>query len=946
MTETLDKDQAAVVAERKKGRDTRIIEVRQAKPHWDMRRAFADRLMGTSDRAVLQRAVAAARRQQARMRSFERREADPELKFSGQVEVVGAPKGAIKLELAKNPGAPTFGGTGRFVQLAAKECFSAATLLFRLDTESIKHLEPETILAARWDAAGKRLRLLPQSGYNEDMHYVYARVSRPGIYTAVGMPRDPRIRTTLELIYALGQWRDLDSQFDFNRKICQVILCNPDMQQWVQDFIKMGNGMEGFSPRDFAGGIAGGDLCEMCFGLGGHGGPVELDLLDLLERPPYVVKPWPLPPKFPKPCGKWVSIGPDNVPGRINAMAIHPSNGNIVYAGAAAGGVFKTTNGGNKWYAKWQQQLSLAIGGLAVATSNPNVLYAATGEWEGNVGAANNHFPGVGVYRSSDGGNDWDLLTPIPSANTAGIAIDPTNPNRVFVAGDTSLHRSTNGGASWDVTPGNVNGIFDGIVSDVVMDSNDVNRLYIGVHNSGVWRTTDGGGTWTQLTTGIATGAAASSPKIALGRNGAHGTQFIAVKMARRVFTSTDGGNNFTEQANCDVNWAPFYPWANVIAVDPQDEDVLFGGHASIYRSTNGGTSWTQVGGYGMPPVHPDQQSLVFDPTNHDHVYLATDGGIYESTDNGQTWAAKSSGLITTQCWTVGVSDGATLAYGITTQDNACYEWTGTGNSFTQVLGPEGGWIEYDPGNANTLFADTWFANLKKSTDGGTTWSNLALQTDSGHSEALSISRLNGNRLLAVKSAGAVSRSTDGGTTWADTLSLPGMTVSSVTFAPSDDNHAYAASNNGRVWHSGDGGATWTELPNAGLPAVRVHDIEVDWNDPMRVYLAFGALGVRQLWRGEVTPANDAVWADVSGALPAVSLPDLALTGLALHPMYEETLFVSNILGVYRSTDGGESWAPYDEGLPNSFVSDIDVRKHDRMLYVSTMGRGVYRRRA
>jgi photosystem II stability/assembly factor-like uncharacterized protein len=927
--------------------DESQFEVRQGKPHWEMRRALVDQMVGTADRCRLLRDVNRARHQRMHMYALERVTQDFDTDFEGAIDLVGGPDDDITVEPAENPSQrPSFGSTGRFVRVLSKYGFSAATLRFKLDKEDVMHLDNDTILVARWDEYNRRFRLIPQSGYNERFNYVFARITRPGIYTAVGVPRDPRIRTTLQLMKYLKGWMGLEGKFNFIEKICRVILCNPELQSFVEDFVRTGRGLEqfGFLPGDFSGGFRGGNICEICLGSGGPDGLVEVDIMDGMELPPFDIKPWPWPLIWPKPCPKWVSVGPDNIPGRISALAIHPNNGDTVYAGGAAGGIFKTTNAGTKWYAKWSEQLSLAIGGLAVAPSNPNILYGATGEWEGNVGAANNHFPGVGVYRSTDGGNDWDLLAPIPSQNTAAVAIDPTNPDRVFVAGDTSLHRTTNGGASWDVTPGNVNGIFDGIISDVVIDPNDINRIYTGVHNSGVWRSTDGGNTWTQLTSGIATGGAASSPKIALGRNGTHGTQFVAVKMARRVFTSTDGGNTFTEQANCDVNWAPFYPWANVIAVDPQNEDILFGGHASIYRSTDGGTSWTKVGGYGAPPVHPDQQAIVFDPNDHNHIYLATDGGVYESIDNGQTWASESTGLHTTQCWTVGVSQGASFAYGITTQDNACYEWS-SGLSFNQILGPEGGWIEYDPQDANIIYADTWFANLKKSTDGGTTWSSLGIETISGNREGLSIAWTNTNWLLVVKSNGRVARSTNGGTTWTETLNLAGVVISAVQFAPSDDNHAYAASTLGRVWHSGDGGATWTELPNAGLPAAWVHDIEVDWNEPLRVYLAFGALGVRQLWRGDVDAANNVTWFDVSGALPAVSLPDLALTGLALDPTYEETIYVSNILGVFRSTDGGESWTPFDEGLPNSFVSDLDIRKHNRTLYASTMGRGVYRRR-
>lgn len=919
-------------------------ELRQERRQWELRRNLVDRMVGTTDNARLKRDIDRARQHRLRMHAFPRLAANPGPTLKTPFDVQAGPKNGIKITSVKNPTERTsFGSTGRFVKVQSKSSFLAATLRFKLDSDSIRHLDPDTILVTRWDERTGRFRLIPHSGFDAQGGYAFARISRPGIYTAIGLPLDPRIRTTLQLMKSVGSWTALGLELNLLNKICQVILCNPEMQRLIESEKVLSQ--FGFSPGDFTGGFGGGNICEMCLGSGALGGLVEVDILEALEIPPLILRPWPVPWIWPFPCSKWVNVGPDNVPGRIGALAIHPSNGLIVYAGAADGGVFKTTNGGASWYPQWSQQLSLAIGGLAVAPSNSDILYAATGEWEGNVGAANNHFPGVGVYRSTDGGNDWDLLAPIPSQNTAAVAIDPTNPNRVFVAGDTSLHRTTNGGGNWDVTPGNVSGIFDGIISDVVIDPADVNRIYIGVHNSGVWRSTDGGATWTQLATGLATGAAASSPKISLGRNGTHGTRFVAVKMARRVFTSINRGNTFTEQTNCDVNWAPYYPWANVIAVDPSDENILLGGHASLYRSIDGGATWTQVAGYGAAGggVHPDQQALLFDPSDHNHIYLATDGGVYESADNGQTWAPRSTGLVTTQCWTVGVSQGATLAYGITTQDNSCYEWT-SGTSFSSILGPEGGWIEYDPQSADIIYADTWFASLKKSTDGGTSWANQGIQTDNGNSEALSIARTNTNLLLAVKTTGSVARSTNGGATWPDVLTIAGVTMSAVQFAPSDDNHAYAASTNGRVWHSGDGGATWTELPNAGLPVARVHDIEVDWSDPFRVYLAFGALGVRQLWRGDVTVANNATWYDASGALPAVSLPDLALTGIALHPDFEETIYVSNILGVYRSTDGGESWAPFDDGLPNSFVSDLDIRPRDRALYASTMGRGVYRR--
>jgi photosystem II stability/assembly factor-like uncharacterized protein len=920
-----------------------VDEERPVKSKQQLRRELVDKMLGTSDRLRLVREIDRARARRGAMHDPERASADPGTKLAKTVEIVG--EGGITATRMREPREWTsIGVSSPWIAVKAKRPFAAATLRFKLGRTQLARLDPDTILVGRWDEAEERFRLIPQSGFNADGGYAYARITRPGTYAAVGLPRDPRLRTTLKLMAVMQPWQLRDQSIDFHERICQVILCNPDTAKLVKSFTRTGKGLGelGFGRDDFLGWEGdGATICDRCLGLGGAGRLVELDILDVLQEPPHVLKPWPLPLVWPRGCPSWKSIGPTNVPGRINALAVHPTNGARLFAGAAAGGVFTTVNGGIGWKPRWHGQLSLAIGGIGVAASNPSIVYAATGEWENNVGATNNHFPGVGVYRSTDGGSAWDLLAPIPSANTAAVAVDPTDPDRVFVAGDTGLHRSTNGGASWDVAPGETYGVFDGVISDVVVDPANPSRLFIGVHGSGIWRSTDGGNTWSQLSNGIPTGAAADSPKIALGRNGPHGTNFVAVKMGHRVFTSPNGGTHFNEQANCGAAWS-FIPWANVIAVDPEDEDVLLGGHANLYRSTNGGSSWTQVGGYGTN-VHPDQQAVVFDLTDHDHVYVATDGGVYESTDNGQTWTPRSDGLVTTQCWTVGVSEGSTLAYGITTQDNSCYEWSGVGTTFSQIIGPEGGWIEYDPSNPQTIYADTWFASLNKSVNGGTSWTALSPNTDAGIKESLAIA--NGNpSLLLIAQGNSVRRSTNGGTTWTTTLS-PGVPISAIEFAPSSDQHAYAGSDNGRVWRTTNGGQTWTELTTSGvLPAGRIHDIEIDWSDPLRIYLAFGTVGVRQCWRGDVGAGSAVTWHDVTGALPAVSLPDLALTGLALHPTLDETIYVSNILGVYRSIDGGESWAPFDDGLPNAFVSDLDVRKHDRSLYASTMGRGLYRR--
>lgn len=924
-----------------------------------VREALAKQLLGVTNPAELAATLTRARAQKAEMSAAARPPADPAKKLPRGVEVkpAAAPR---KLGIVS--------GSGVFVRVSAKETFRSAVLRLKLDEKRIRHLRPETILLARLDEKSKRFRAVAESRYLEDRGYVSGRIDRPGLYTAIGLPRDPRIVATMGLLHALRDWRGLDPKLDFNPKICGLILCSPDFAR-AKPAAFAGTA---FGAGDFVGGPPGMNVCELCLG-----GGLDRGTLDIFHGHGFEFgrEPRPVVPPA-RSCDRWSFFGPDNISGRITALSADPTDGKIMYAGSAAGGVFRTMDAGSTWEPLWSEQLSMAIGGLSVAPSDRRVIYAGTGEWDIFVSAIYVMYPGVGVYRSRDAGATWQRAAPISSTETAAVAVHPGNADRVFVAGDKALHRSADGGQSWDIPTGNTHGVLDGVVSDVVIDPDTPDRIYAGVHHSagrtgGIYRSVDGGNTWNLLTNGIASGAAADGPRVALGRNGVHGTSFVAAKMSNQVYTSIDGGNSFT-QASDPGFMQQMGRYMNVIAVDPDDESILFAGEFNLHRSTDGGATWTNVSTAAAARknrIHEDLHALLFDPADRNKVFVASDGGVYKSTDNGRNWEALhgaggipadpyvNSGLATLQCWTVAVSQTPKLAVAVTTHDNYSYAWS-SARTFTMLNylnRGEGGWVEYDPKNIDVVYSDNWFSNVVKTSNGTAwwqqqTWTDLGIDTDNLNLESLSIARGNTSLLLAIKKqTGVVARSSNGGSTWSDVLAITGL-VSAVQFAPSDDNHAYVASDNGRVWHSTDAGATWTELLRAGLPNARVHDIEVDHDDPLRVFLAFGtrgalaAVGYRPLWRGAIGAGNQARWFDVSGASPAVSLPDLGLTGLALDPSFDDAIYVSNIVGVFRSADGGDSWKPFDEGLPNTFVSDLDVRRHDRSLWVSTMGRGVWSR--
>src|SRR5438552_16539417 len=196
---------------------------------WDVRAAFMRRLFGTESAKHWRETAQRARAQRAGMRQPARDAVDPGTPLRAEAQVVGSKEARLRVERVRAPVKTlSFGSTRCFVEVVAKQPFHAATLRFRIAEKQSKHLRRETIVAARWDEHTRRFRLIPQSGYNVERGYAYARISRAGIYTAVGLPRDVRLMTTLRLMRSLGSWPSRMEWSGFRSNICQAVLCNPD----------------------------------------------------------------------------------------------------------------------------------------------------------------------------------------------------------------------------------------------------------------------------------------------------------------------------------------------------------------------------------------------------------------------------------------------------------------------------------------------------------------------------------------------------------------------------------------------------------------------------------------------------------------------------------------------------------------------------------------------
>lgn len=621
----------------------------------------------------------------------------------------------------------------------------------------------------------------------------------------------------------------------------------------------------------------------------------------------------------------WVTIGPRNINGRVKCLAVHPTDPQTVYAGAANGGVWKSTDGGQSWDSLWNSEESLAVGGLAIAPTNPDVIYAATGEWTpGYI----NVFPGAGMFVSTNGGNSWTQHTGLTSRRVSQVLVSPTDENIVYVAGLNGFEVSIDGGATW-------NTLRTGQISDAVIDSTDADVMYINIVDDGIHKTTDGGATWNLLNNGP-TGAAADWIRLAIGVAGVSGTDFVIAKRSGTLYITKDGGSTWSTVAGSHGG-VSYHAWCNLVAVSPSNEDILLAGGAGQYqRSPDGGVSWVNLIG-----LHADHHRAVFAPSSPSIVYSCNDGGVYRSDDAGATFKKVSHGLIITQFYDVSAWDTIGTVVGGGTQDQGT-NFSHGGLTWQKLLGADGGYFVIHPGNPRIMYGEFQYTDIRKTTNGGGIWvqCTAGITGITPWTGVITMDPNNPDTLFTGTQK--IFRTTDGcATAWG--LSSQDLTgsVTSIAVARSNSNRVYAATTSGMIVRSDDGGATspWADKTAAPLPPIRIcKDIVVDDTDEDRVLAVFGGTTGGASSHVFVSTDGGNNWTDISS-----DLPDVSVNGAVFDPNDANILYVGTDVGVFRTINGGTSWQAFDNGIPNVVISDLTADPEDQLLIAATFGRGMYK---
>ena len=649
----------------------------------------------------------------------------------------------------------------------------------------------------------------------------------------------------------------------------------------------------------------------------------------------------------------WVELGPKPIQneywsgnadasGRVCDILIDPGDPNIVYIAGAQGGVWKTTDGGMTWTPLTDALSSLASGDLAMDPFNNNIIYYGTGEQH----FSGDSYYGDGLFKTSNAGSTWVKMASTANVGSyiARVMVSPDNSNIIYVASDRGFVRTADGGSSWSAT------LTTSWCTDMVVRTDSANIVLAAIYGYGIYKSTNYGQTWTQITSGLPTSGfnrinmaiSASNPLIVYAAFVNSSTSGLY-----GLYRSSDGGNTWSQ-----VSGVPDYLYAqgwydNCIIIDPTNPAVVYAGGVFPYSSsyhglvmtTDGWNTWSDITiANDGSQLHPDMHCLAI--SGDGYLYVGNDGGVWKTSQPGTTWINLNHNLGLTQFYSLDIhpidstfiiggtqdngavhstlsgwvqdnmGDGGPVAIEPTNPDiyytsyvyiDPLYKWSISSGYIGNVTG---GWtgdrtswcsgpVTADPSQPNVVYVGTY--RVWKTLNGGTNWGAISgdLTSGSGYLRAIAVSLTNSNVIYTGSSDGFIYYTSDGGTTWYN-RSVPGLTSAfpSIVIDPSNDQIIYTCTernSSSRVFNSMDAGQNWSDI-TGDLPT-------------------------------GVTPLS--MTADLMAAPPV--------------------LYLGTDYGVYASTDNGVTWVKQDNALPNAAVFSIKVAQGSNFIIAATHGRGMWK---
>jgi uncharacterized protein (TIGR03437 family) len=645
--------------------------------------------------------------------------------------------------------------------------------------------------------------------------------------------------------------------------------------------------------------------------------------------------------------GRWTEMGPgainsllDNpVSGRVNSLVVDPRNNSIVYVAAAGGGVWKSVNRGNRWTPVADELPSLASGAVAVDPFSGEVWYGT-----GELNFCRDCYYGAGVYRSADGGISWNRVNAesFLTSPTSLIAFDKRRQGTIFIGRSTALWKTSDSGQTWRV-------VLRGAITDFAVNPADSNIAFAAVGNfnggpdNGIFRSLDGGETWSRLNEGLPEAGTMGRMSIAVSATDANVLYALIVRATdynfHGLFRSLNGGATWSQIGNLPSDMftedGVGQGFSNLlIRTDPRTPGVVFAGGTKLWRSADFGASWEDVSTPARLPEDP--HDLVFDPIDPTTLYVLGDSGVYRSSDSGRTFTSLNQTLGVGLLQSVALHPtNPGLAVG-GTQDNGTVLYTGS-LRWEQARAGDSGLVFYDRANPQTVYAVARRHSLRRSDDGGRTFQLIANGLDGNdrvqfYPPFLQDSQDPNTLYFATQ---RVWRSTNRGDAWTalsgDLTGSASATISALAVAPTDARVLFAGTSNGRVQVSLDAGASWRAT--APLPNRFVTSISIEPIYPGRAVITLSGFGASHVFR---TENFGETWEDIS-----INLPDVPVNASMIDAVNFQTVYIGTDIGIFvRLADG--SWRPMKDGFPNVVVLGLSQNSATGLIAAATHGRGVF----
>jgi photosystem II stability/assembly factor-like uncharacterized protein len=692
---------------------------------------------------------------------------------------------------------------------------------------------------------------------------------------------------------------------------------------------------------------------------------------------------------------EWRSIGPALMSGRISDIAVNPTDRSQWYVAVGSGGVWKTDNRGTTWDPIFDSEGSYSIGCVSIDPNDSKTIWVGTGE---NVGGRHVGY-GDGVYKSLDGGKSWVNMGLKNSQHIGNIVIDPRDSNVVYVAaqgplwsagGERGLYKTVDGGLSWKLilSAGQYTG-----ANEVHLDPRNPDVVYASLHQryrnvaalmnggpeSGIHKSTDGGQTWRELSSGI---PAEDKGKIGLSISPVNpDVVYATIELAQRtggLWRSEDGGVSWEKRSDEVYSGTGPHYYQEIFA-SPHDVDTVYQVAPALYRSIDGGKTMQSV---TTEYVHGDYHAVVFDPANPDYLMVGTDGGVYESFDDAAHWRYFSN-LPITQFYkvTVDYDEPFYNIYGGTQDNNTQGGPSRTDNVhgirnsdwFITVFA-DGHQSAADPDNPDIVYSEWQGGNLVRfdRKSGEIVYIQPQPEADEeaerfNWDAPIVISPYDSARLYFASHR--VWRSDDRGDSWTaisgdlthdrDRMTLPMMgrvwsydsawdlmamseygTITSLSESPIVEGLLYAGTDDGRIQVSENGGTSWRAVD--ALPGVPdgffVNDIKADLHDADTVYVVvddhksgdFSPYILKSTNRGKN-------WLKISQRLPARHV----VWRLVQDHVNPALLFAATEFGVFFTVDS-ETWTKLSGDAPNISFRDLAIQKRENDLVAASFGRSFY----